>query len=93
MILNKREFKRCSLSAKQLNAAKKVYAAMRKAALVGVTFWDNYGILECYNSNSIGKPKPIYAPYELSENPVTYSENLKNFQYGNADDPLYFDFA
>lgn len=91
MMLNNQQFRACSLNHKQLKAAKRAYNAMRKAGELGVHFWDNYGTLECYNSLGIDKPAPDPSlPYDLSENPVTYSEYLKNFHYGNADDPLKF---
>lgn len=91
MILNNIQFRACSLDRKQLKAAKIVYEAMRRAGELGVHFWDNYGTLEAYNSLGITKPIPDPSyPCDLSENPVTYSEFLLNFHYGNADDPLKF---
>lgn len=49
-MLNKQQFRACSLNHKQLKAAKRAYNAMRKAGELGVHFWDHYGTLECYNS-------------------------------------------
>ena len=92
MILNEEEFEKCSLSTAQLKAAKAVYKAMRAAEKLGVKFWSDYGTLSCCNGRAMTLPVPDHTlPYELSENPVTYYENLNNFNNGNADDPLYFD--
>jgi hypothetical protein len=91
MILSEQQFDECVLTPAQLKAAKKVYKAMLLAGKLGVVFWDNYGTLECYNGHSITKPASgLGMCYELSENPVTYSEDLNNFKCGNADDPLFF---
>ena len=91
MILNENEFKKCSLSAAQLKAAKAVYKAMKSAGKLGVHFWDDYGTMRAYNNRAITMPVPEAAGhYDLSENPVTYYEVLSNFHNGNADDSLYF---
>lgn len=79
------------LTKKQLNAAKSVYRAIRKAGKLGVHFWDNYGTLQAYNVEKISCPVPD-KEYDISLQDVdpTYYEVLNNFHAGNADDDLYF---
>lgn len=80
------------LTDEQLKAAKAVYKAMRKASKLGVAFWDNYGTLQCYNSNKISCPVPD-SDREISlwEHDPTYWEQLDNYSSGNADDELFYD--
>ena len=80
------------LTDKQLKAAKAVYTAIRNASKAGVVFWDNYGQLQCYNSNKIDLPVPDQSKeISLDSCDPTYYEQLNNFKSGNSDDPLYFD--
>ena len=82
------------LTDEQLKAAKAVYRAMRKASKLGVHFWDNYGILQCYNGNKITCPVPDEnKEISLYYNDPTYYEILDNFTSGNADDELFFDLV
>lgn len=81
-----------NLTDKQLKATKDVYKAMRVAGKLGVKFWDNYGVLQCYNSKKISAPLPDDTlENSFNDYDPTYYELLNNFSSGNADDTLYYD--
>lgn len=84
------------LTDEQLKAAKAVYAAMRKAAKLGVEFWDMYGILSCYNGRVFRSIQmediPNGIPAHNAEGSVlVYFEYLQNFAHGQADDPFWLE--
>lgn len=69
----------CGLTPEQLEAAKKVYAAMRAAKQCGVNFFDNYGTLECYNAKRITQPSTVEGLYSVQGNNCTYTEKVSNY--------------
>jgi len=79
------------LTKEQITAAKKVYAAMRKAHKLGIDFWDNYGTLSCYNNKKIKALRMDSGNGKFNRlvSEDYYYELLQNFFAGNADDPIY----
>lgn len=69
----------CGLTPQQLEAAKNVYAALKAAKESGVTFFDNYGTLECYNAKRVAKVSAVQGLYSVKENNCTYSEKVENY--------------
>ena len=86
-------YENLELTEHQIQLAKKVYTAIRKAGKAGLNFWDDYGNLSCYNSKKITHPVPDEQhKINIREHKnVVYWENLNNFFAGNADDPLFAD--
>lgn len=81
------------MTPEQIKAAKSVYKAMREAAKLNVQFWDDYGTLACYNGNKLKgfQMHSVSDSFVSTDYDPQYSEMLKNFQAGNADDPRYWE--
>ena len=80
-----------TLTIEQIKVAKSVYRAMRKAAKLGIEFWDDYGTLGCYNGKKI---KALHmddnkGKFKILGDDEWYYEALNNFHSGNADDTIY----
>lgn len=86
------EYEHLELTEEQLKAAKSVYKAIRKAGKLGVEFWDDYGILGCYNGNQIRAlhmDQRTPDVVSIRDHDITYDEHLANFHSGNADDEVF----
>ena len=81
-----------ALSGDQMKAIKEVEKAMRNALKLGVSFWDDYGMLTAFNSNEIECPVPDKNAGPLLNQHHVYRLKVKNFHAGNADDNLYVKF-
>jgi len=86
------DYEKLELTREQIQAAKSVYRAIRKAAELNVEFWDDYGTLACYNGNTIEcleMDERGHSDIEIHENNIYYYELLDNFHPGNSDDRVY----
>ena len=90
-------FEKYSLTDEQIKACKKVFKAMRDAGKIGVEFWDMYGTLTAYNGNVFSRLHMDDIKNGIQINnceagELTYSEYLKNFSPGCADDDVWAEF-
>lgn len=60
----------------QIKSAKAVYRAIRKANKLGVTFWDDYGTLSCYNDKKIARLNMEGNGINIREYDITYCEEF-----------------
>lgn len=77
------------MTPEQIKSAKAVYRAIRKANKLGVSFWDDYGTLSCYNDNKIARLNMEGNGINIRHHDITYSEMLPKFYAGNSDDDIW----
>ena len=90
-------FEKYSLTDEQIKACKRVFKAMKDAGKIGVEFWDMYGTLTAYNGNvfvrlHMDDIKNGIKITNCEAEELTYSEELKNFSPGCADDHVWAEF-
>lgn len=78
----------------QLHAIKTVERAMKVAAKLGVSFWDDNGIMMAYNTTAVERPKlGNYKEYQWGMDnsyPCFKALRIPNFHAGNKDECLSF---